>query len=77
MKKITVSHDEDAIETRSYCDPEPIMETPEVRFQLTYPEGYERAALAALDRAYASMKRQVTGMAPVVWGPPSEDDRAT
>lgn len=75
MKKITVSHNEDAIETRAYCDPEPIMETPEVRFQLTYPEGYEQAALSALDRAYANLKRQVTGMTTVVWGPSSQDDK--
>lgn len=73
-KKITVSHDEDAIETRRYCDPEPIMETPEVRFELTYPEGHEQAALSALDRAYASLKRQITGMETIVLGPPSRDD---
>lgn len=72
-KRITVSHHEDAIETYSYCDPEPVMETPEVRFELTYPEGDEQAALSALDRAYADVKRQITGMTTLVPGERQED----
>ena len=66
MKKITVSRHEDAIEMRSYCDPEPIMETPEVACQITYAEGMERAALAALRRTYADLQQQITGMTPLL-----------
>lgn len=73
MKRITVSHHEDAVEMRTLCERGPVMSTPEVRFELTYPEGDEQHALAALDRAYERIKRQITGMTTLVHGERTED----
>ena len=44
-----------------------------VHASITYDQGDERAALAALDRAYAELKRQITGMTTIVPGEHQED----
>lgn len=69
---VTAHYNQPRVEDRSLCSPR-IYASVGVEASITYDQGDEQAALAALDRAYADLKHQITGMATIVPGEHQED----
>ena len=70
---MTARHETPAIYERRMCSPADELLMPTVTLEVTYPQGDTQAALAALDRAYTDVKRQITGMTTLVPGNHVED----
>lgn len=69
---VTARYDQPRVEYGSLCSPR-IYASVGVETIITYDQGDEQAALEALARAYAELKRQITGMATIVPGEHQED----
>ena len=69
---VTARYDQPRVEYGTFSSPR-IYVSVGVEASITYDQGDEQAALAALDRAYAELKRQITGVTTIVPGERQED----
>ena len=68
---MTARHEQSNIEIRSLCGDGYTL--PGVELTVTWEQGDDSGALAALDRAYADVKRQITGMTTLIHAEHAED----
>lgn len=60
---VTVRHDEDGEEIRLHGRPDPIRTTLDVHAEITFEPGQTEAALEAVDRLAADLRRQIADAA--------------